>query len=32
MQWLQDPNKNNVDNTMYDVKLVDISGIKRRNI
>jgi len=34
MQWLQDPNQSNVHNlnSVRRVKLVDISGTKRRNI
>jgi hypothetical protein len=28
MQWVQDPNQNSVDCTVWDLKLVDISGTK----
>jgi len=33
MQWLQDPNQSYVDiTTLYDMKLVEITGTKRGNI
>jgi hypothetical protein len=32
LQWVQDQNQSNIISTMEDLKLVDISGTKRRNI